>query len=221
MANDLTPTQPSSPPARQSMRQISSGLKSLLTIGDANAAIRELIRNPVMLSEAKMALPMLKQEAMAPAGVEGVQRVVGRRRAMFPGGPKTAEESAAWWSDYYAALADLPEAALEAGMSAHIMDPQSEFMPKPGKLRALALASPNYAAKAYERARDAIIASEPKPQITRADKAAVERMMEDYRSKIVKPPEPVQRAFPPPPTDEQGLSPAMRKVIADRESIDG
>src|SRR5690606_5527040 len=109
--NALTPTPQNSPPDKQSLRQISSGLRSLLTIGDGPTAVREITRNPVMLAEAKMALPALMQEALARAGADGVRRVIGKRRAMFPGGPKTPEESAAWWADYYAALADLPEAA--------------------------------------------------------------------------------------------------------------
>lgn len=188
--------------------------------GDGPTAVREIARNPVMLAETKMALPALKQEAARPAGVDGVRRVIGRRRAMYPGGPKTAEESAAWWADYYAVLADLPEAALEAGMSAHILDPQSEFMPKPGKLRALALGTTNQAVRAYQRAKDAITAATPKPPVERADPEAVKRMMDDYRAKVVQPQERARNAPPPTPVtvDDHGLSPVMRARLQ-REAV--
>jgi hypothetical protein len=52
-----------------------------------------------------------------------------------------AGEWAAWWADYTDALGDLTETALELGMREWVRRPDSRFMPKPGELRELALAT--------------------------------------------------------------------------------
>lgn len=167
-----------------------------------------------MLAEAKMSLPMLRQQAAAAAGPEGVRRVIGARFALYPPPTLSPPEWAAWWASYFDVLADLPEPALEAAMSAYIRDPKAEFMPKPGKLRALALETPNMAVRAYDRARKAVEASRPAaPMGPRADVEDVKRMLEEYRERLPKKPE---RAEIPPfvaETDGTGLTLAMRELM--------
>lgn len=101
-------------------------------------------------------LPDLRAHAAAPAGEEGVYRVIYPRRALFPQPKRTEAEADAWWNDYYDVLVDIPESALEAGMKAWIAKPDARFMPKPGELRALALKTANDAVRAHDRCKAAV-----------------------------------------------------------------
>ena len=97
-------------------------------------------------------LPALRSAATKPAGAAGVKAVIGRRMAIYPQTEMTEGEWTAWWADYIDALQDIPNAALEAGMTAWVRRPESQFMPKPGQLRDLALNTPNEADRAYNEA---------------------------------------------------------------------
>jgi hypothetical protein len=168
-----------------------------------------------MLAEARRALPALKADAERPAGKAGVARVIGRRLSTYP--PREMSEGAwaAWWADYHDACGDIPEGALEAGMKAWIKAPESDFLPKPGRLRSLALNASTPAAVAYERAKAAVSEPAPPEDKPRASKEAVAKMLAEYRAAVAKRPDakPAVREPPPPPTDESGLTPIMRERI--------
>lgn len=174
---------------------------------------------------------MLEAQARAPAGDEGVGRVVGKRLALF-GVNLTPEASAAWWSDYLDCLADLPESALEAGMRAHIRS-GAAFMPKPGELRQLALKTQNPAVRAVERARAALEWQPPKaydpvampeitPRIMRqeptpAEKQRVREMFASYAAQIEAKKPPKVEAFKcKAPVDETGITAELRAVMEAR-----
>jgi len=99
---------------------------------------------------------MLRARATQPAGEVGVREVIGRRFAMFPQPDRTDAEWASWWADHFDVLADLSVGALEAAMQAWVKLPDAEFLPKPGKLRELALTTPSRAVGAYQRAKAAM-----------------------------------------------------------------
>lgn len=212
MANALTTAAPP-----ETLTQLSPGLSSLLTLGDQETAIRELTRNPVMLAEAKQALPALKADASRPAGKDGVKRVVGRRMALYPPQSMSDAAWAAWWADYCDTLGDLPEAVLDAGMRTWINAPDSAFLPKPGPLRALALSSRAPAIIAYERAKAATASPPPPEMVTPASREDVQRMLAEYRARLPTPPEPPKRPPTHGKTDETGLTAEMRE----RLGVDG
>lgn len=127
----------------------------------ASDAVSTIARTHALRTELVCRMPDLERAATAKAGEEGVMRVVGRRFATL-GKPKLTDgEWDAWWSDYFEVLADLPTSALESGMAAYVRDPESEFLPKPGRLRQLALATPNRAAKALARGRQVLAYQAP------------------------------------------------------------
>lgn len=193
-----------------------------------------------MLAEAKAVLPSLRSMATMPAGEEGVRRVIGSRRALFPQPERTPSESAAWWADYFDALAELPEGAIEAAMQAWVKLPEAEFMPKPGKLLELAKTTPNRSIKAYERCKAAVeytapvergkiskealaqmiapIANKVRVEPTQADKDRVKRMMREYIEQDEKRKERAKIIGPELPStagpvDETGITPTMRAFL--------
>lgn len=216
------------------MPQISPGLNSLLNFEpNADRAILEIAKTPVMLEEAKRVLPALRDSATRPAGEAGVYRVIASRRALFIQPERTPQESAAWYNDYYETLEHLPESAIEAAMQAWIKLPEAEFMPKPGKLLELTKTTPNRAIKAYQRCKAAVEYVPPRQidrvpldlptmakaphQPTQADKDRVKRMArefieaDDARKKALK----ATKDIPPvsAPTDETGVSAGMRELL--------
>lgn len=190
---------------------------------------------PTLKAEVEAALPALRDQAKAPAGVAGVGRVIGSREALYP--PMNLSEGAkeAWWNDYIETLSDLPESALEAGMRLWIKQPDSQFMPKPGQLRQLALTAENRAVRAYERAKAALEWEPPKTyerqEITALDMRVARpspspedvRRVKDWAKDYIAQTEALKAASSGPEmqpiqaaTDEQGLSPAMRELIQRR-----
>lgn len=180
----------------------------------------ELIASdPALLAEAEAALPALRAVAEAKAGTDGVKAVVGKRFAIYPQPPRTDAEAAAWWSDYYDVLADVPLASLEAGMRAYVADPTSEFMPKPGRLKELAFTTASRSLTRYFRAKKAVeLANEPKaisgPRVRPEEVTAI---LADFNAKSM----PKTPSRPPMPStagkvDEGGLTAEMRALMARR-----
>lgn len=187
---------------------------------------------PALLAEARAALPALKSRAWQAAGEEGVQAVVSRRFALFPQPERGPQEWAAWWLDYFEALAEVSLGSLEAAMAAWVRRPDAEFMPKPGALLALSRTVPCRDIQAFERAQGAVRLAEgaarlnaprtidpPKlrPVVAAPDRARVRRMAEAYAAQVCarrRPaPAPPMR---PAPTDEAGLTGHMRAWLAQR-----
>lgn len=166
-------------------------------------------------------LPVLKAAATQKAGDEGVRDVIGRRFALYQQPQRSDGEWAAWWADYYDTLADVPWQALETAMAAWVADPKSEFLPKPGKLREMAMTTPFRAAKHFGRAQKALtaIAAPDRPAPTPQQVEAVRRMAAEATRRMVAASlagrerlkvTPANTAGKP---DETGLTPAMKAVI--------
>lgn len=197
-------------------------------------AVARIVGAPALIEEVRSLLPVLQEHARRPAGEDGVKRVVGRRFALFPQPERDEDEWGAWWSAQFDVLADLPEPALEAGMVAWARQPDSQFLPAPGKLRELALTTENRAARAYHRARLAveyrppfdgeplqISAPTPRaiPEPTKADKDRVRAMAANFaaQAEARRPPQTFREPPPPAGIDEKGLSPEMRALMAKGE----
>lgn len=221
MANDLTTTTPLDE-AKTVCAEFSPGLKSLLQLGDTASAIDHLAHTPVMLAEVQRALPSIEVLATFPAGPSGVRRVLAPALVLFRLDMSEGEWGV-WWKTYIELLEDLPETALEAGLKAHLRSPDAEFMPKPGKLRELALTTANTAAQMLERARGALrrahIAEEHRgPPVSREQ---VDRMLAGYRQNVAERKAMEAALRPQPPNtagrpDETGITPELRAVMAQR-----
>lgn len=196
-------------------------------------ACRLIGSSPEMLAEVREKLPEIRDHATRPAGDEGVKRVVGPRLAIFPPGQRVDGEWDAWWSDYFLVLRGVPETALEAGMVAWLKNPDSQFMPKPGALLALAKSTINGASRAYERAKAALEWQPPRDyeirqieaptprgidEPTAKDKERVKAMMAEFMAK--RPEKPIDtRPMPiPPNVDGVGISAEMRALMQRREA---
>jgi hypothetical protein len=201
---------------------LSEALTSLLdSTGSPDEAVHAIIAAPELLGEARAALPALKAVAEAKAGTEGVKAVIGRRLMTYPQPKRTEAEAAAWWADYYDVLADVPLASLEAGMRAHVASPESEFMPKPGRLRELAFTAPSRSLGRYYRARRAVqMADERDAPVLSGppvDPSLVRQMLAEFNAtravaEAAKPKLPSISGKP----DEGGITPEMRALLSRR-----
>ena len=106
-----------------------------------------------------MSMPALRAAALRRATQDEIRDIIGSRFATFPQPERDEGETAAFWADYFDAVGGLTPAQIEAGMKAHIADPKSEFLPKPGRLADLARQSttPGRWTRAYTRARAAVV----------------------------------------------------------------
>lgn len=205
------------------MPDLGPDLSSLLdSTGSPDDAVRGILASSDLIEEARAALPALRHVATAKAGVEGVRKVIARRFATYPQPQRNEEEWAYWWADYIDTLSDLSLASLEAGMRQYVANPESEFMPKPGRLRELAFNAPCRSLLRYQRASRALQAADEaakaRPVASPEMAAAVRDMARGAIAKLseAKPPE-----RPPLPsiggqTDETGITPQMREVLARR-----
>lgn len=147
--------------------------------------------------------------------------MIGRRLATYPQPQRTDGEWAAWWADYFETLADVALASLEAAMRAYVALPDSEFMPKPGRLREMAFLTPCRSLQRYQRAKRALqIAEESAPKIAapKADPADVKAMLAEFHAKSVG--AAIKPALPSisGQVDERGITAEMRELIARRQA---
>lgn len=222
--NDLINLPPSSPPSRQTWNDLSGALKAQLLDGRSDL----IESSPNLLAECERAIPVLRHEASRGSTSAEIIAVLSKRFALFPQPDRTDGEWTAWWADYIQALEDMPPAAIEAGMAEYVRQVDSEFFPKPGRVRELARTVPNKMVRACQiaewavrRAADTLAAEETRvvghPEPTEAEKASIRTMLASFqremaaRAPIRKKPE-----LPPisGPTDDRGLTQAMRDLMA-------
>lgn len=153
----------------------------------------------MLLDECRRVLPAIRGRATLPATNDEVEQIIGAKFATYRQPERTDAEWAMFWADYHTVLADVPGSALKAAMDAILKDPKIEFLPKPAKLREIALMTENRAVRAFDRARQAIELADkppvddgpkvPLPELkigglrlepSAADKARVQRQMRDY-----------------------------------------
>ena len=120
---------------------------------------------PAVVEEARAALPVLLAAARQPAGLEGVQDVLGRRFVTYPQPSRSEGEWAAWWDDYHEVLKDVPWGDLDAAMVEYMRGADADFMPKPGKLLALANGIRSKAWRAYYQAQRIVQDADRPPAI--------------------------------------------------------
>lgn len=220
MRQDLTPA---TPPARKITPALSPDLRQQLEAeANEDEAIKTIAGNLALREEARAVLPVLRAAATQKAGPEGVGEVIGKRLVLYPQPARSDAEWAAWWADYVDILSDVPWQALEAAMLTWVKDPKSEFMPKPGQLHALAMASEFPAAKTFNRAAKAMAVvkaeeARSKPPPSPEQVAAVKSMLSGFQAKMAE--KDLSKISPPMPStagkpDQGGLTPAMRALMA-------
>jgi hypothetical protein len=217
--NDLT-NLPSSPQNSKTWPALSEGLRSHLLAGRSDLPFN-------LMAEAQQSFAVIRAEVLRPARNEEIAKILAAQFALYPQPTRTDAEWGAWWSSYTNALDDLPPTAIDAGMAAYIKGPDSEFFPKPGKLRELARTVPNPLAMACEalrrefdrrqRGQQQLAAPEPQPEP--APKESVREMLADFQRQMAQRAPPKRAPLPPSPVkvDERGLSKAMRDHMANRE----
>ena len=177
----------------------------LLGSGTRSEAVEEIAASPALRDELRMTLPELER-TIAGCGPEAVKAALAPLVVLFSVGEQA--KVGVWWRAYLDALAGLPADAVQAACREYPTLSDSEFMPKPGPLRALAVKHGAQAFQAVGRAREALSAPLPKrlgpttPEVTA-------KVAADLRRCIKRPPPAKPFAPPPTPTDGRGLSPAM------------
>lgn len=162
---------------------LSSPLRSWLLDETSDAhAVKAIAASDLLRGEAAMMLPVLRQAALRPATMDEIQMILKPRfETLGVKTDRTPEQWAVWWADYADALEGLPAAAIEAGIRAYLKQPGAEFMPKPGKLRELASATPNDGkwVRAYTRAKAATAPEPVVKAMTDEDRTAVRAQVGD------------------------------------------
>jgi len=229
---DPTNSLPATTTTPQAGPALTGPLNSWLLVERSDAVAVETIRkSPILMDEARRAMPALKAEALRPATHDQIKAVISTRFALFPQPQRNAQEWAAWWADYFDAMDGLTPFAVEAGMAAWVRSADAEFMCKPGKLRELATTVPsdNRWAKAHYRAQLATAAPRvpldekperiagPKPTREEiADVMASFKMTMEAKDPLLKMRSKFERPSPCARVDEAGVSPEMRELLARR-----
>jgi hypothetical protein len=183
---------------------------------------------PALMAEAEQSMAVIRSEATRSATNEEIARILAARFALYPQPVRTDAEWAAWWADYTNALDDMPPSAIEAGMAAYVKGPDSEFFPKPGRIRELAKTTPNPLAmtcealrRNIERRQRTLEHVEPAPKAEPVPKESVRELMADFKAQMAA----RNPARPPPtlkptngPIDERGLTQAMRDHMRGQQS---
>lgn len=240
--NAVTTTQGSND-LRQTLSALSPGLKSLLAFEPSNhRAVSEIANNPALLAEVTAALPAIKANATNPASHEDIKRIVGAKFATFRPTQRSDAEWAMYWADCFAVLDGTSTSALEAAMEAVLNDPKVEHMPKPARIKELAMMTPNRAVKAYDRAKAAVEYQAPREveklppekiremvqpiggmrlEPTTADKERVKRMMREFiEADEARKAKAKAAAEVPEPVqgvpDDSGITPELRQTLINR-----
>lgn len=179
-----------------------------------------------LLGEAETALPVIYEEATRSARREEIITILARRFALFPQPDRSEAEWDAWWDAYVSALCDQPPSAIEAGMAAYVKAHDSEFFPKPGRIRELARTTPNPLAVACEwlrrnveterqRALHGSALTSPEAKSEPVSRESIREMLSGFHKAMDEHRPAPKPALPPTPVkvDEAGLSPQMRALM--------
>lgn len=225
MPDDQSPNLPTPLPAsRPTWPELSTRLADCLE----DRAVYRIADAPELVDELRRSLPAMLARRDHPAGHDGVKQTIGRRFALCPQPERSEGEWAAWWADYRDALETVPLVSLEAAMRTWVQRPESQFLPKPGELRALALDSVTREgircqtasqalkhASEQQRHEEAFVAESPAWLHTEDERAAVKKLVDEFLVQAK------ARAKAPPAmranhgkTDEHGITAEMRELLA-------
>lgn len=194
-------------------------------------AVKAISASPILRAEAEAAIPALRAAALRPAEPSEVERIIQSRFPLFPQSQRSPAEWALWWAEYHDALEGLTPSAIEAGMKAWIKLPDSEFLPKPGRLADLARSSqvPSKWSRAAHRAMKAtepVAAAlppppqgdRPSPEEIAAMQAEFVKTMKAIGERAAPAPKHTPRPRYTPPVDDYGITPEMR-ALQERQEL--
>lgn len=151
--------------------------------------------DPEMLAEATRLLPALAERMHRSATKSEIKTVIFARFPLYPQPQRAEWQWDLWWADYFTTLDGLTGEAIDAGLTAWIAKPDSEFLPKPGALKALAASSVTKTGRTMRIVNAAILkAAEPLPSRSAPtarlkhipkppeDRQYVQDVMADFRS---------------------------------------
>jgi hypothetical protein len=175
----------------------------------------QLAAEPCFLAEARSLAPELRRLA-APCGGDAVKDALKALVLVYGLGEQA--KSPAFWQIYVKALEDLPGEAVREACEDYARQPDSQFFPKPGPLRDLAMKRAAVVLRMAGRATQAAsmcarpVYVPPGP----AEKARVRAMLGDYLAATKRVPD--EKAIRPNhgKTDERGLTAEMRAHIEAR-----
>ena len=124
---------------------------------DRTLSFQDAVSLVVGKPEALAALPKLEQHA-EPCGAKAVVALLTPLVTLYGVADRSESEWKAFWGFYIKALSDLPFEALRSGVEEYVGRGDSEFFPKPGPLKALALKQAEPLLMALGRARKAAAA---------------------------------------------------------------
>lgn len=109
-----------------------------------------------LVDEVRAALPQLRAEATMQAGPGGVRLALEEWFAIFPQPKRSEAEWLIFYQHYVAICGAQPRAAIRAAMKSWAEREGSQFLPKPGELRALAASIPTPSMKLFSRSQAAV-----------------------------------------------------------------
>lgn len=118
-------------------------------------ACEELVADDRCLAELRQVADRIEAHA-APCGPKAVAAELAPLVTIYGVADRSEGEWAAFWRFYTEALQDLPLAALRNGVKAYVAQPDSEFFPKPGPLKALCQREASEVWTALGRSRQAL-----------------------------------------------------------------
>lgn len=121
------------------------------------------------LEDVRAALPQLRAEATAQAGPKGVRLALQEWYPVFPQPQRSEPDWILFYQGYTAVCGAQPKAALRAALKAWAQKGDSQFLPKPGELRALAASIPTVPMKLLSRAQAAIRAADDEAERLRIE----------------------------------------------------
>lgn len=151
-----------------------------------------------LVEELRKAVPVLYSAASRGAGLEGLEAVLRPCFATYPQPERGKQEWIAWWASYVTVCGHLPIEALRGALVAWMKLPDSEFLPKPGRLAELARATPTAAFKFAGRAhqmlqladdrmdRQRVAAGMQRDKVKPEEQVqAVSQMLADFKAKSI------------------------------------
>jgi hypothetical protein len=162
------------------------------------------VADPGILADARRFLPALSERVHQTATRPEIKNIIFARFALYPQPFRHDWQWDLWWADYYGALEGLTGEAIDAGLTKWVGLPDSEFLPKPGRLKALAGSTPTKTGRALHIVQMAL---------TRAAEAAP-------RDHHAAPAAPRLKHIPKPPEDRDSVREMMREFRADQKFRD-
>lgn len=186
------------PVSTQTLPALGMQVEHLLLSGKAVEDLAASMIADGLVEELRTKVPVLYSTASRRAELDGIKRALTPWFATYPQPERSDPEWLAFWQGYVVACGHQPEAALVGAMEAWAKFPDSEFLPKPGRLAEIAAKTPTAAFKLAGRAHQVLQLADDRMDRQRVaagmqrDKVkpeeqvqAVSQMLADFKAKSI------------------------------------